>query len=535
MPPARRAADAPPGAYATQVPAFDERQHWHLSRPGSQSGDPSAPQLVRSRVQALPADAEMRAAPSQQQTAGPSQPAPPRLLYQIRLEQQQQQQQQQQQEQQQRQQEHERMQRDEHHARRYEHELRQRDEDHHARQAYEHQRRQHEAPQHAPPRPYGMVGAGSPEEAFGASAPLFPVRRDMHSKADTQHGAPLHASSSLPQMHPSQHAQAMLSPADERRLPSQFGPAARERRVRTLSGATSSRLPASLDDPRGVVHERLRSAVSDEAREASSSLHHHAERPLSRSADSDWERRYVPAGAGAEAVHSPAEHHPSRPAMPSMLRDVRLLDERREPMQGHAGERSAAMHTSSPGRNAGGGAPYPGPPPGGSAPMSARSISSSSMDHTSAGTPLHGYADEYGTSSAPFTRPRALTAAEKRRGNSAASQSRRMAHLMSEQRRREHINQGFEELRSCVPTCGDGVESKATILRRAIEVSVVKVTASTVGSHLDSTLAISRSSCAARVATQAACRWSSARHTPCRHPCSRRLWPPPARLRRRRT
>ena len=66
MPPARRAADAPPGAYATQLPAFDERQHWHLSRPGSQSGDPSAPQLVRSRVQALPADAEMRAAPTQQ-------------------------------------------------------------------------------------------------------------------------------------------------------------------------------------------------------------------------------------------------------------------------------------------------------------------------------------------------------------------------------------------------------------------------------------------------------------------------------------
>ncbi|TKY88639.1 hypothetical protein EX895_002270 [Sporisorium graminicola] len=47
--------------------------------------------------------------------------------------------------------------------------------------------------------------------------------------------------------------------------------------------------------------------------------------------------------------------------------------------------------------------------------------------------------------------------------------NRRVAHLLSEQKRRESINTGFEELRQAIPACRDGQDSKATILKRALE------------------------------------------------------------------
>ncbi|CAG8468783.1 11164_t:CDS:2 [Diversispora eburnea] len=46
-------------------------------------------------------------------------------------------------------------------------------------------------------------------------------------------------------------------------------------------------------------------------------------------------------------------------------------------------------------------------------------------------------------------------------------QSRRMAHILSEQKRRENINSGFEELKSIVPSCRGCADSKAVILRKA--------------------------------------------------------------------
>ncbi|EPQ27793.1 uncharacterized protein PFL1_04538 [Pseudozyma flocculosa PF-1] len=49
------------------------------------------------------------------------------------------------------------------------------------------------------------------------------------------------------------------------------------------------------------------------------------------------------------------------------------------------------------------------------------------------------------------------------------SANRRVAHLLSEQRRRESINTGFEDLRQTLPACRDGQDSKATVLRRAVE------------------------------------------------------------------
>ncbi|SPO29590.1 uncharacterized protein UTRI_05412 [Ustilago trichophora] len=47
--------------------------------------------------------------------------------------------------------------------------------------------------------------------------------------------------------------------------------------------------------------------------------------------------------------------------------------------------------------------------------------------------------------------------------------NRRVAHLLSEQKRRESINTGFEDLRQAIPACRDGQDSKATILKRALE------------------------------------------------------------------
>ncbi|PWZ00403.1 hypothetical protein BCV70DRAFT_205887 [Testicularia cyperi] len=54
-------------------------------------------------------------------------------------------------------------------------------------------------------------------------------------------------------------------------------------------------------------------------------------------------------------------------------------------------------------------------------------------------------------------------------GANTVNANRRVAHLLSEQKRRESINTGFEDLRQAIPACRDGQDSKATILRRALE------------------------------------------------------------------
>ncbi|KAK9475140.1 Myc-type, basic helix-loop-helix domain-containing protein [Dipodascopsis tothii] len=46
--------------------------------------------------------------------------------------------------------------------------------------------------------------------------------------------------------------------------------------------------------------------------------------------------------------------------------------------------------------------------------------------------------------------------------------SRRVAHILSEQRRRESINGGFLELKSSIPHCRGTQDSKAVILRKAV-------------------------------------------------------------------
>ncbi|KAF9282668.1 hypothetical protein BGZ68_005828, partial [Mortierella alpina] len=47
--------------------------------------------------------------------------------------------------------------------------------------------------------------------------------------------------------------------------------------------------------------------------------------------------------------------------------------------------------------------------------------------------------------------------------------TRRVAHIISEQKRREKINGGFEELKSVIPECAQNTDSKATILRKATD------------------------------------------------------------------
>ncbi|KAF9946853.1 hypothetical protein BGZ70_002997, partial [Mortierella alpina] len=47
--------------------------------------------------------------------------------------------------------------------------------------------------------------------------------------------------------------------------------------------------------------------------------------------------------------------------------------------------------------------------------------------------------------------------------------TRRLAHILSEQKRREKINAGFEELKSVIPECAPNTDSKATILRKAVD------------------------------------------------------------------
>ncbi|KAK3828866.1 MAG: hypothetical protein J3Q66DRAFT_323772 [Benniella sp.] len=49
------------------------------------------------------------------------------------------------------------------------------------------------------------------------------------------------------------------------------------------------------------------------------------------------------------------------------------------------------------------------------------------------------------------------------------SPTRRVAHIVSEQKRREKINAGFEELKSVIPECAQNTDSKASILRKAVD------------------------------------------------------------------
>lgn len=51
----------------------------------------------------------------------------------------------------------------------------------------------------------------------------------------------------------------------------------------------------------------------------------------------------------------------------------------------------------------------------------------------------------------------------------AVNANRRVTHLLSEQKRRESINTGFEDLRQAIPACRDGQDSKASILKRALD------------------------------------------------------------------
>ncbi|CAJ0763181.1 7682_t:CDS:2, partial [Entrophospora sp. SA101] len=49
------------------------------------------------------------------------------------------------------------------------------------------------------------------------------------------------------------------------------------------------------------------------------------------------------------------------------------------------------------------------------------------------------------------------------------SPNRRMAHILSEKKRRNNINSGFLELKGIVPNCRDSSDSKASILKKAVQ------------------------------------------------------------------
>ncbi|GJJ77747.1 hypothetical protein EMPS_10106 [Entomortierella parvispora] len=54
-------------------------------------------------------------------------------------------------------------------------------------------------------------------------------------------------------------------------------------------------------------------------------------------------------------------------------------------------------------------------------------------------------------------------------GAAPVGPNRRLAHILSEQKRREKINGGFDELKSVIPECAQNTDSKATILRKAVD------------------------------------------------------------------
>lgn len=71
------------------------------------------------------------------------------------------------------------------------------------------------------------------------------------------------------------------------------------------------------------------------------------------------------------------------------------------------------------------------------------------------------------TSSAQMSHQASLSQAAIISGLSSMSHNRRQAHIASEQKRRQSINDGFEDLRRAVPSCMSASDSKATILRKA--------------------------------------------------------------------
>ncbi|KAF9937789.1 hypothetical protein BGZ67_000885 [Mortierella alpina] len=60
----------------------------------------------------------------------------------------------------------------------------------------------------------------------------------------------------------------------------------------------------------------------------------------------------------------------------------------------------------------------------------------------------------------------AATASHSKQG-STVGPNRRLAHILSEQKRREKINGGFDELKSVIPDCAENADSKAMILKKA--------------------------------------------------------------------
>lgn len=78
-----------------------------------------------------------------------------------------------------------------------------------------------------------------------------------------------------------------------------------------------------------------------------------------------------------------------------------------------------------------------------------------------------GVMGQSGMPNGPGAPPTGATAAPA--ATNTVNANRRVAHLLSEQKRRESINTGFEDLRQAIPACRDGQDSKATILKRALE------------------------------------------------------------------
>ncbi|KAK3825272.1 MAG: hypothetical protein J3Q66DRAFT_103081 [Benniella sp.] len=77
--------------------------------------------------------------------------------------------------------------------------------------------------------------------------------------------------------------------------------------------------------------------------------------------------------------------------------------------------------------------------------------------------------------SQPTTSPRRFLGRQTRKPaaintmKQAVTPARRVAHVLSEQKRREKINDGFEDLRSIIPECADNTDSRSTILRKAVD------------------------------------------------------------------
>ncbi|GJJ74011.1 hypothetical protein EMPS_06369 [Entomortierella parvispora] len=67
----------------------------------------------------------------------------------------------------------------------------------------------------------------------------------------------------------------------------------------------------------------------------------------------------------------------------------------------------------------------------------------------------------------PFSQP--LQTSQQQQQPPPQAPTRRLAHILSEQKRREKINGGFDELKGVIPECAQNTDSKATILRKAVD------------------------------------------------------------------